>query len=163
MASRTLKTALAVSAALNVFLLAGGAAIWVKTRTATEAEQTVRTSRSETVMELVDTRPQSVAVPLKEDLRALALTARPDFEAARGARREAITITASDDFDPAKVKALLEQSRAAELRGRARLETGAVDLLNGLEAEDRKALSRILSRHRASGAKSKTAETPASR
>lgn len=156
MATRSLKIAFAVSAALNVFLIAGGTAVWIKTSNASQAEETVRTSRSETVMELVSTRPAEVAEPLKASLRELALTARPDFEDARTARREAITITASDDYDPSRVNVLLEQSRIAEMRGRARLETGAVDLLSGLQPDDRKALARILSRHRPHSSKSKT-------
>lgn len=160
MASRTIKTALAVSVALNVFLVAGGAAVWLKTRDAARVEQSGRSSRTETVLELVNTRPPEVAEPLKVKLREVALPARPDFEQARAARREAIAITASDDFDPAKVNALLETSRAAEARGRAVLETGAVGVLAELQPDDRKALARILARHRTSKAK---AEKPATR
>jgi uncharacterized membrane protein len=52
----------------------------------------------------------------------------------------------SADFDPAEVSALLEQSRAAELRGRARLEADAVGVLATLEPDDRAALSEILTR-----------------
>ena len=158
MTSRTLKTALAVSVALNVFLVAGGAAVWVKTRDAARAEQSSRSSRTETVMELVNARSPAVADPLKEKLRAIALMARPDFEQARAARREAINITASDDFDAEKVDALLATSRAAEARGRAVLETGAVRVLAEQQPDDRKALARILARHRTSKAK---AEKPA--
>lgn len=159
MASRTIKTALAVSVALNVFLVAGGATVWMKTKDAARAEQTGRSSRTETVMELINTRSAEVAGPFKEKLREIALMARPDFEQARAARREAIAITASDDFDEAKVDALLETSRAAELRGRAVLETGAVRVLAEQQPDDRKALARILARHRTSKAKTE-ATTP---
>jgi uncharacterized membrane protein len=41
---------------------------------------------------------------------------------------------------------LLEESRNAELRGRARLETNAVALLATLEPDDRQALTEILAR-----------------
>ena len=41
---------------------------------------------------------------------------------------------------------LLEQSRAAEMRGRQRLETGAVALLATLTPEERKALTPLLQR-----------------
>ena len=148
MASRSLKIALALSMAVNVFLVAGSAAVWIKTKNVSEAETSGRSSRSESMMELVNTRPPEVADPLKEKLRDVALTARPDFEEARAARREAIAITSSDAFDPAKVAELLERSRAAEMRGRARLETGAVDLLAQQQPDDRKALARMLARHR---------------
>ena len=146
--SRTLKMALAASVALNIFIVAGGVALWLNTRPAPEVPVTDRATRQETVMDLLNARPPEVAGPLKEDLRAVALTARPDFEEARASRREAIAMTASDRFDAAQVQALLEQSRTAETRGRARLETGAVELLAELSPEDRKALSRILARYR---------------
>ncbi|HUH11198.1 MAG TPA: periplasmic heavy metal sensor, partial [Brevundimonas sp.] len=86
---------------------------------------------------------------VKAQLRAAAMQARPDFEEARAARREAIALTGADKFDPVAVAALLERSRASEARGRSRLETGAVETLNQLSPADRKALAPILSRHRA--------------
>lgn len=57
-------------------------------------------------------------------------------------------MTASDGFDAVAVAALLERSRASEMRGRARLEAGAVETLGRLSAADRKALAPILSRHK---------------
>ena len=61
-------------------------------------------------------------------------------------RRQATALARSADFDPARAAALLEQSRAAELRGRARLEADAVAVLATLEPDDRAALSEILTR-----------------
>lgn len=151
MAGRTVKVALVASVALNVLLLAGGTALWMTAREANRAEQSIKATRSETIMELVRTRSPEVAGKIEERLREVALTARPDFQEARAARREAIALTASDNFDPTVVAGLLEQSRASEMRGRARLEAGAVDILADQKAEDRKALSRILSRHRHNG------------
>ena len=57
-------------------------------------------------------------------------------------------MTASDSFDAVAVAALLERSRASEMRGRARLEAGAVETLGRLTPENRKALAPILSRHK---------------
>src|SRR5690606_41550217 len=76
------------------------------------------------------------------------LQARPDLEEARAARREAIALTRADQFDAVAVAALLERSRASEMRGRARLEAGAVETLSRLGPTDREALAPILSRHR---------------
>lgn len=160
MASRTIKIALAVSVALNVFLVAGGTTVWIKTRDAARAEQAGRSSRTETLMELINTRSPEVAGPLKIKMREIALTARPDFEEARAARREAIAITGSDDFHAAQVYALLETSRAAEMRGRAVLETGAVRVLAEQQPDDRKALARVLARHRTSKAKTEVSAPP---
>ena len=79
-------------------------------------------------------------------LKASALAARPDFEEARQKRREAVGLAGSPEFDPARARSLLEESRAAEIRGRARLEADAVGVLTTLDADDRAALSEILTR-----------------
>jgi uncharacterized membrane protein len=76
------------------------------------------------------------------------MQARPDFDEARAARREAIALTEAESFDPVAVAALLERSRASEARGRSRLETGAVETLRQLSPADRMALAPILSRHK---------------
>ncbi len=148
MASRKIKLALVASVALNVFLVAGGTAVWITAREAREAERMTRTTRTDTLMEMVSTRSPAVAAAMEVRLRDVAMAARPDFQEARAARRQAIAITASDDFDPVVVAGLLEQSRASEIRGRARLESGAVEILNDQKPEDRKALARILARYR---------------
>ena len=148
MASRKIKLALVASVALNVFLIAGGTAVWLTARETREAERMTRTTRTDTLMELVDKRSPEVAEKIEERLRGVAMAARPDFQEARAARRQAIALTASDDFDAVVVAGLLEQSRASEMRGRARLESGAVEILNDQEPDDRKALARILSRYR---------------
>ena len=79
-------------------------------------------------------------------MRASALAAKPDFEAARAARRQAVELAAAPTLDPAAVTAALDASRAAELRGRTRLEADAVALLATLEPADRAAMSQILKR-----------------
>lgn len=148
MASRRIKLALVASVALNVFLVAGGTAVWITAREAREAERMTRTTRTDTLMEMVNTRSPEVARAMEVRLRDVAMAARPDFQEARAARREAIALTASDDFDAVVVAGLLEQSRASEMRGRARLESGSLEILNDQKPEDRKALARILSRYR---------------
>jgi uncharacterized membrane protein len=79
-------------------------------------------------------------------LRASALAARPDFEEARRLRREALVGVTAPDFDPAVVAAALERSRAAELRGRKRIEDDALALMATLAPEDRARLAPILTR-----------------
>lgn len=163
MASRKFKIVLAASVAMNVFLLAGAAAGLLTARETEETERSHRTMRSETVLELVKSRAPEVAGPVEARLREIALTARPDFLEARAARREAIALTESDDFDPTVVAGLLEQSRASEMRGRARLEAGAVDVLADQKDEDRKALARILSRYRKNANADKSAAPTATK
>ena len=147
--NKGLKIALAASVALNIFAVVGGGTAWVMSRKAQEqAAEGRRPGRSEPVWTVVEGLPSAVRDQVKGELRASALEARPDFEDARAARREAIAMTASDGFDAVAVAALLERSRASEMRGRARLEAGAVETLSQLSAADRKALAPILSRHK---------------
>lgn len=147
--NKGLKIALAASVALNIFVVVGGGTAWVLSRKAEEqALEARKPGRSEPVWTVVEALPAAVRDQVKGELRASALEARPDFEDARAARREAIALTASDRFDAVAVAALLERSRASEMRGRARLEAGAVETLGRLTPENRKALAPILSRHK---------------
>lgn len=147
MSPKTLKIALAVSVALNLFAIVGGASLWVglsKEQDRIEAQH--RPARAGSPMRLVDQLDPAVRERVRETLRASALAARPDFEEARLKRRQAIEMGRSATFDAARAVALLEESRDAEIRGRARLEADAVALLTTLEPDDRRALSEILTR-----------------
>lgn len=149
MTSRSLKIALAVSVALNVFAVAAGGAVWVaREKVEQRVAEAHKPGRNESVWDVVRRMDPAVRDKVKQQLRASAMQARPDFEEARAARREAIALTEGDRFDPVAVAALLERSRASETRGRSRLETGAVETLSQLSPADRKALAPILSRHK---------------
>jgi uncharacterized membrane protein len=89
---------------------------------------------------------------VRQALREAGLAAHPDFEQARELRRQAIAAAGSDPFDPVRVDALLDQSRAAELRGRERLEADAMAILATLEPSDRAAFAQILNRGKGGGA-----------
>ena len=153
MSPRSLKLALIGSVALNLFAVAAGATLFV-TRAQVEdrVEAQHRPARAGSPMRLVDQLDPAVRERVRETLRASALAARPDFEEARLKRRQAIEIGRSATFDATRAQALLEASRNAEIRGRARLEADAVALLATLEPDDRRALSEILTRRgRAAG------------
>ena len=150
MTSRSLKIALAVSVALNVFAVAAGAAVWVtRDKIEDRVAEAHKPGRSAPVWDVIERMDPAVRDKVKAQLRAAAMQARPDFDEARAARREAIALTEAESFDPVAVAALLERSRASEARGRSRLETGAVETLRQLSPADRKALAPILSRHKA--------------
>ena len=164
MTSRSLKIALAVSVALNVFAVAAGAAVWVaRDKIEDRVAEAHKPGRSAPVWDVIERMDPAVRDKVKAQLRAAAMQARPDFDEARAARREAIALTGGETFDPVAVAALLERSRASEARGRSRLETGAVETLNQLSPADRKALAPILSRHKAKreARKPEKAESPA--
>ncbi len=148
MTSRELKIALAASVALNVFAVASGATLWVaREQIAKRVSEARQTPRREPWSILVARIGPEAQDEVRARLRTRAMEARPDFEQAREARRRAIRMTQDDTFNPVEVAALLESSRASELRGRAHLETGAVEVLASLPADDRKILAPILSRH----------------
>lgn len=162
MSSRTLKIALAASVALNLFAVAAGATVLIgraRVEERIEAQHRVPRERSP-AMTVVSRLSPDVRTRVKGALKASALAARPDFDEARSKRREAVALAAADPLDPVRVRALLEESRAAEIRGRARLEADAVQLLGTLEPADRAALSEILNRRGRSGARDQRQPRP---
>lgn len=147
MNARSLKIALAASVALNLFALAAGATLLVgRADVERRIEAQHRAPRDRSFMTVVEGLDPAVREGVRDTLRASAREARPDFEEARLKRRQATALVRSTNFDPARVSALLDESRAAELRGRARLEADAVAVLTTLEPDDRAALSEILTR-----------------
>ena len=147
MTSRSLKIALAVSVALNVFAATAVGAVWVaRDKIEHRIAESHKSGRSEPVWDVIERMDPTVRDQVKAQLRAAAMQARPDFEEARAARREAIAAAGAPTLDPTRVDALLVQSRAAEMRGRARIEAGAVAVLATLSPDDRKALAPLLQR-----------------
>ena len=147
MSPRALKIALIGSVALNLFAVAAGATLFV-TRAQVEdrVEAQHRGPRTRSALMLVDQLDPAVRDRVRTTLRASAMAAKPDFEEARLKRRQAVEIGRSETFDAVRAEALLEESRNAELRERARLEADAVALLATMEPDDRRALSEILTR-----------------
>ena len=147
MTSKTLKIALAVSVALNVFAVAGAVTYVVnRDRIERKIEDQRRPGREGPLAEVLADLDPAVRDRVRTALRESALAARPDFEAARAARREAIDVAGQPTLDALRVQTLLDQSRAAEMRGRTRLENGAVAVLGTLTPDERKALTPILQR-----------------
>lgn len=148
MNERTLKILLAASVAVNLFALVGGATVYVmrqKAEARIEAQATP--GRTASFQEIVQGLDPEVRERVRSTLRASALAAKPDFEEARQARREAVALTADGQpLDQTKLTGLLDRSRAAELRGRQHLEKDAVALLATLDPKDRAALGEMLMR-----------------
>lgn len=149
MTPRSLKIALAVSVALNLFaigLAAGGVIVGAKL-----ADER-RSPRHVTFVQALQSIEPETRDNVHDSMRALALSARPDFQESREARRQAIALARAETFDRESVDALLARSRAAEMRGRTRMETGTVEILSTLEADDRAQLASMLTRHGRRGA-----------
>lgn len=148
MTNRGWKIALAASVALNVFGLAGGVAAWVA-HEKTQARNAALPSPSgsqPSFTEIMDGLSPGVRERVRSTLRASAKAAKPDFQQGREARLKAIALAASPTGDVAEIALLLDQSRAAEIRGRQRMEQNAVPLFATLAPADRQALSVILKR-----------------
>lgn len=147
MTGRRLKILLAASVAFNIFAVASGAALWVSNqRVEREVNELSKAGQRKPLNDLVASLGEPESTRVMGILRSKAMETKPDFEQARTARREAIRLTEGDQFRPVEVAALLEQARAAEMRGRGRLEASAVDVLASLSAEDRRKLAPMLSR-----------------
>lgn len=147
MSARTLRIALAVSVALNLFAVVAGVSLWVGlSREQDRIEAQRQAPRTRSTLMLIDQLDPTVRDRVRTTLRASAMAAKPDFDEARLKRREAVAETRAGTFDAARIRSLLAESRDAELRGRARLEADAVALLATLEPDDRRALSEILTR-----------------
>lgn len=147
MTNRSLIIALIASVALNLFAVAAATTLWITRDTVEDrvAEQR-RPGRRVPMMAIIETMEPSVRDRVRQAMRASALAARPDFEDARAARRSAVEMAGAETYDPAAVSALLDRSRAAELRGRQRLERDMIRLLGSLDPDDRAALAPALAR-----------------
>jgi uncharacterized membrane protein len=132
MSPRLLGGLLVLSLALNAFAIAGGVTVWRELK-AVEARVAERLPPPQpSFRQAMGSLSPETRVRVREALRAAALAARPDFERAREARRQAIVRSGAAQLDRAAVFALLAESREAELRGRIRLEAAALDLFETL-------------------------------
>ncbi|MCZ8087915.1 MAG: periplasmic heavy metal sensor [Brevundimonas sp.] len=146
MSPRLLGGLLVLSLALNAFAIAGGVTVWRELK-AVEARVAERLPPPQpSFRQAMGSLSPETRVRVREALRAAALAARPDFERAREARRQAIVRSGAAQLDRAAVFALLAESREAELRGRIRLEAAALDLFETLTPEERAILSPIFAR-----------------
>lgn len=166
MTTRGLKIALVALVLVNVFALAAlGTTLVQLNRVETRLEAEARPSpEHRSPRRLVGALSPEVRERVQESMRASALAAKPDFDEARRLRREAIAALAAPDYDPARVAGLLDGSRAAELRGRKRLEDDALAMMSTLQPADRVALAPLLARSgrgRGGGRRERPPEAPA--
>ena len=144
-----LGAALAVSVAVNVFAAtAAYTALSGQDRIERRIDDRAREDRRPPTRELVSALSPDVRDRVRQALRQAGMAARPDFQQSRELRRQAIAAAAAEPYDAARVGAFLDQSRAAEVRGRERMEDDALVILGTLEPADRVAFSRILNRNK---------------
>ncbi|WGM32119.1 periplasmic heavy metal sensor [Brevundimonas sp. NIBR11] len=137
--------ALAVSVAVNVFAAtAAYTALNGQDRMERRMDEKGPDNRRPSTRELLQALSPEARVTVKQALRDAGMAARPDFQQSRELRRQAVAAAAAQPYDPARVEALLDQSRAAELRARRTLEADAIAILATLSPADRAAFARIL-------------------
>ena len=140
-----LGVALAASVAVNLFAAtAAYTALNGQERMEQRMDDNGRQDHRPTSREVVQALGPSARGPVRQALRDAGLAARPDFQQARELRRQAVAAAAAEPYDGTRVAALLSQSRAAERRGRERLEADALVILETLSPADRIAFSQIL-------------------
>ena len=140
-----LGVALAASVGVNLFAAtAAYTALTGQTRIEQRMEGKDHEDRRPSPREVVSSLSPETQTRVRQALRAAGLAARPDFQQSRELRRQAVAAAAAEPYDAAAVEALLDQSRAAELRGRQRLEADALTILGTLSPADRVAFAQIL-------------------
>ena len=140
-----LGVALAASVAVNVFAAtAAYTALRGQDRIGQRMEGPEREQRPPSTRELLERLNPETRTRVRQAMRDAGMAARPDFQQARELRRRAVALAAAEPYDANGVKALLDQSRAAEIRGRERLEADALVILSTLPASDRASLAQIL-------------------
>lgn len=143
MTSRALKIGFGVSLALNLFLIGALVAGLIVGQRELKARGFMR---HPPLFVAARALPDAEQQRLREQMRAAVDTARPDFRAARDARREAVELAAAEPYDAAAVRAALARSNAAEVAGRAKLDARLTELMEGMTPEARKALAPSLGR-----------------
>lgn len=148
MTPKTWKIALAASVALNVFGLAGGVAAWVahEKEAARNARMAPSPGGQPSFTQIMNGLDPEVRERVRTSLRSAAKAAKPDFQQARELRQKAIALAASPSGEVSEIERLLAESRAAEIRGRERMERNVAPLFATLGPADRQTLSVILRR-----------------
>ena len=140
--SRGWKIALGLSVALNLFFVGlVVAAVVIGPRAIRE-----RLGGGPPLFVAAEQLPEAERAVLKARLKAAARGARPDFNAAREARRRTVALASAPTYDRDAVLAAMKTAREAELRGRTRFETGLVDALADLDKPSRQKLAPSLVR-----------------
>jgi uncharacterized membrane protein len=142
MNSQSLKIALAVSVLTNAILAAAVVAgVFGFSQALKEGDKQRQHTPLADVAQQLET---PVRAKLKDSMRAVALTAAPDFQEARAARRHAAELAAAPSFDRVATESELIKARAAEERFRARMESGLLDFMQQQTPETRAALAKVL-------------------
>lgn len=146
MRPRLLAIALAVSVGLNLFAACVATTLLIAKPRLERRLEAQEGGRNPPLAALARQLPPDERRRVLEAMRASGRAARPDFEEARRLRREAIERVTIEPYDAAAVATLLERSRAAERRGRERVEGDMAALLATLTPDSRAVIAPALMR-----------------
>jgi len=164
MSRRALIVALAVSVGLNLFAAGAGLTLLLnKPKIERRLDQAAGAQRRPQLRELAQQLPEAERERVLQAMRASGLAARPDFDEARRLRLEAVERARGGSYDASAVLALLDRSRAAERRGRERVEGDLARLMSDLSPEARAALAPALARSGGSGRRGRPAPSAENR
>ncbi|WP_370675440.1 periplasmic heavy metal sensor [Pleomorphomonas sp. PLEO] len=136
----TLKTALATSLALNIFILGAAAGGWFWQPAPTPPQQAGQGLAA---------AAQALDPDQRQTFRQVVATARrdaqPDSQIAREERDKLANLLKAPNLDRGTIDSTLEMTRAADTRARARLEAAVVDFAESLDPQSRAILIEGLS------------------
>lgn len=134
MSPRALKIGLALSLALNMFLLmAVGGAIAMRHHLMGEG----RGARPNSIMRLAKDMPPESRKAMRQVLRSAVFASMPDLKSAHEARLTAADSLAAPQPDRTLIDANLQRAREAEMRARAGMESAAVTYALTLNPQER--------------------------
>ncbi|SCM76974.1 putative membrane-associated protein [uncultured Pleomorphomonas sp.] len=127
-----MKIALALSLALNVFILGAAAGAWIW-RLAPMPAQPADQGLASAAQAMAPDQRQA----FRQALAKARSDAQPDSQAARDARDKLARLLKEADLDRDAIDATLETTRAADIRVRARVEAAVMDFAEGLDSQSR--------------------------
>jgi len=130
-----MKIALAVSLALNVFILGAAAGAWFWRSAPMPAQQP-----DQGLASAAQAMEPAQRQAFRQALAKARQDAQPDSQAARDARNKLAQLLNQTNLDRNTIDATLETTRAADTRVRARIETAVVDFVEGLDPKSRAVL-----------------------
>jgi uncharacterized membrane protein len=140
------KIAIAVSLALNLFLVGSMVGVLVVGLRAFGEHAEVRRGRGPDLSAAFQALPESRRQAFREVMRAQALSAGPDLREAAAARRQATQLMAAEPYDAAAVSDALARARAADGRARARIDATLATRLAEFSPQERALFARVMTR-----------------
>ncbi|WP_165790887.1 periplasmic heavy metal sensor [Pleomorphomonas carboxyditropha] len=128
-----MKIALALSLALNVFILGAAVGAWIWRLAPMPAAQPADQGLASAAQAMAPDQRQA----FRQALAKARSDAQPDSQAARDARDKLARLLKEADLDRDAIDATLETTRAADIRVRARVEAAVMDFAEGLDSQSR--------------------------